>query len=64
MRKSLNTLLVRLAEFRENGKEVQLLPMFGAFTSDIITEYAYGFNSDWMAAPHFNEPFFHMVSRR
>ncbi|KAI4161885.1 MAG: hypothetical protein LQ342_004451 [Letrouitia transgressa] len=61
MRKSLNTLLVRLAEFRENGKEVQLLPMFGAFTSDIITEYAYGFNSDWMAAPHFNEPFFHML---
>ncbi|KAL9041935.1 MAG: hypothetical protein Q9214_003941, partial [Letrouitia sp. 1 TL-2023] len=64
MRKSMDTLLVRLAEFRESGKEVRLLPMFGAFTSDVITEYAYGFNSGWMAAPHFNEPFFHMVSGR
>lgn len=43
MRKSLNNLLIRLSGFRENGKEVPLLPMIGAFASDVITEYAYGF---------------------
>ncbi|KAL6720904.1 hypothetical protein ACLMJK_000003 [Lecanora helva] len=61
MRKSLDTLMVRLEEFRAKDAEIRLLPMFGAFTSDVITEYAYGFNSKWMAAPHFNEPFFKML---
>ena len=64
MRKSLNTLMVRLEEFRMKDEEIRVLHMFGAFTSDVITEYAYGFNSDWMAAPRFNEPFFQMVSGR
>ncbi len=44
------------------GGVVELLPMFGAFTNDVISEYAYGFNLGWTRAPGFNKVFFEMVS--
>lgn len=31
--------------------------MFGAFTNDVISEYAYGFSSNWVQAPLFNKVF-------
>lgn len=62
MRKTWEKLLVRLREFQETGEEIHLLPMFGAFTNDVITEYAYGFNMNWTQAPQFNRVFFEMVS--
>lgn len=62
MRKTWEKLLVRLREFQQTGEEIHLLPMFGAFTNDTITEYAYGFNLNWTQAPQFNRAFFEMVS--
>lgn len=64
MRKTWKNLLARLKEFQETGEEIHLLPMFGAFTNDVITEYAYGFNMNWTQAPQFNRVFFEMVSIR
>ena len=62
MRTNLEKLWVRLKEFQNNGREISLLPMFGAFTNDIISEYAYGFSSNWLESPQFNHVFFEMVS--
>lgn len=64
MRTNMNKLLVRLKEFQENGKEINLLPMFGAFTNDVISEYAYGFSLNWVQAPQFNQVFFDMVGQQ
>ena len=64
MRVNFNKLLVRLKEFQDDGREISLLPMFGAFTNDVISEYAYGFSSNWVQAPLFNKVFFEMVSTR
>lgn len=64
MRKTWSKLFIRLNEFQHSGKEITLLPMFGAFTNDIISEYAYGFNLEWTQAPQFNEVFFHMASSK
>ena len=61
MRKTLNKLFVRWREFQQSGEEINLLSMFGAFTNDVISEYAYGFNMDWTQAPEFNKVFFEMV---
>ncbi|KAL9104891.1 MAG: hypothetical protein Q9163_000208 [Psora crenata] len=60
MRTNLDKLLIRLKEFQDDGKDISLLPMFGAFTNDVISEYAYGFNSNWVQAPQFNRVFFEM----
>ena len=54
----------RLKEFQETGEPINLLPMFGAFTNDLISEYTYGLCLDWLDAPLFNQPFFEMVIRR
>lgn len=64
MRVNFNKLLVRLKEFQDDGREINLLPMFGAFTNDVISEYAYGFSSNWVQAPLFNKVFFEMVGTR
>ena len=64
MRSNLDKLLVRLREFQDSGGEISLLPMFGAFTNDVISEYAYGFSLNWVQAPRFNQVFFDMVGRR
>lgn len=64
MKQNLDRLLARLKGFKESGNPINLLPMFGAFTNDLISEYAYGFNSNWLAASEFNERFFQMVSER
>lgn len=63
MKNNLDKLLERLRGFKESGDPINLLPMFGAFTNDLISEYAYGFNSNWLGASEFNAGFFHMVSR-
>jgi len=64
MRMNLDKLLVRLREFQDSGKEISLLPMFGAFTNDVISEYAYGFSMNWVQGPQFNQVFFDMVGSR
>ncbi len=64
MRTNLDKLLVRLKEFQDDGREISLLPMFGAFTNDLISEYAYGLSMNWVQAPQFNNVFFEMVSSR
>ncbi|KAF6241485.1 hypothetical protein HO173_000195 [Letharia columbiana] len=61
MRTNLDKLLVRLMEFQDDGREISLLPMFGAFTNDVISEYAYGFSLNWVQAPQFNKVFFEMI---
>ena len=61
MRTNLDKLFVRLKEFQEDGKEISLLPMFGAFTNDVISQYAYGFNLNYIQQPEFNKVFFDMV---
>ena len=44
MRRTWSNMLVRFEEHRQSGNEINLLHMFGAFTNDVISEYAYGFN--------------------
>ena len=61
MRTNLNRLLARLKEFQDDEREISMLPMFGAFTNDVISEYAYGFSLNWLQAPQFNKVFFEMV---
>ena len=61
MRRNLDKMLVRLKEFQESGREISLLPLYGAFTNDLISEYAYGFNLNYLQAPEFNKAFFDMV---
>ncbi|KAM0802677.1 oxoglutarate/iron-dependent oxygenase [Usnea florida] len=62
MRKEMDQLLGRLKEFQEDGREINLLPMFGAFTNDVISEYAYGYSLNWVQAPQFNSVFFDMIT--
>ncbi len=64
MRTNLEKLWVRLREFQDDGREISVLPMFGAFTNDVISGYAYGFSLSWLQAPQFNHVFFKMVSSR
>ena len=64
MRTDLNKLMVRLREFQDDGRVVNLLPMFAAFTNDIISEYAYGFSQNWVDAPEFFTDFHPMVGSR
>lgn len=54
-------LFKRLEGFQKTGEPINLLPMFGAFTNDLVSEYTYGLSSDWVEAPRFNQPFFDMV---
>lgn len=34
----------RLKGFQESGESIVLLPVFDAFTNDLVSEYTYGFN--------------------
>ena len=61
LRTNMDRLLVRLKEFQDTEREISLLPMFGAYTNDVISEYAYGFSMQWLQAPRFNKIFFDMV---
>ncbi|KAK3170072.1 hypothetical protein OEA41_009457 [Lepraria neglecta] len=45
-----------------NGQPISLLPIFGAFTNDLISEYAYGFNSHRLEGPNFDLKFFEMIN--
>ena len=62
MKFNLERLLGRLQGYKESGNPINLLPMFGAFTNDLISEYSFGLNSNWLAASEFNAGFFRMVS--
>ena len=56
-------LVDRLKAFQESGEPISLLPMFGAFTNDLASEYTFGFNPDWLEGPSFNQPFFDSVKK-
>lgn len=62
MRGKMKKLLGRLERFQETGEPVNLLPMFGAFTSDLVSERLYGLRPNWLEAPDFNQVFFEMVT--
>ena len=64
MRANLDKLLVRLKDFQDDGRVIDLLSMFAAFTNDIISEYAYGFSPNWVQAPDFFADFHPMVGSR
>ena len=64
MTEMIEKLCGRLKGFQETGEPINLLPMFGAFTNDLISEYTYGLSLDWLDAPLFNQPFFDMVTCR
>ena len=53
----------RLKGFQESGEPISLLPMFGAFTNDLASEYTFGLSLDWLEAPSFNQPFFDTVKK-
>jgi cytochrome P450 len=61
MQDNLNKLFKRLQEFQESMRPVSVLPMFAAFTNDLIVEYSFGINRNWLEAPEFNKSFFDMV---
>ncbi|KAF7937086.1 hypothetical protein BELL_0704g00020 [Botrytis elliptica] len=61
MNLNIEKLLVRLRQFQVTGEPINCLPMFGAFTNDLISEYAFGFNPNWLGAPNFNAAFYHMM---
>lgn len=61
MQDNLNKLFKILQEFQEFMRPVSVLPMFTAFTSDLIVEYSFGINRSWLEAPEFNKSFFDMV---
>ena len=61
MRGNLDKLFGRFRQARETGTTLDLLAVFGAFTNDLISEYAYGFNANWLQAENFNQQFFDMV---
>ena len=62
MHDTLRALARRLDDFRDSGRVLQVLHLFGAFTNDIITEYAYGQSSHWMDNENLNKSFFNIVS--
>jgi len=61
MQDCLDKLFNRLQELRGSGKPISVLPMFAAFTSDLIVEYSFGISRNWLDAPEFNKGFFEMV---
>ena len=61
MQQNLEKLFTRMDEFKESGRPLGLLPMFSAFTNDLIAEYAFGISYNWLEAPEFNKSFFHFV---
>ena len=61
MKDNMEKLFFRMEEARENRQPINLLAMYGAFTNDLISQYAYGFNSHWLEGAGFNQGFFDMV---
>ena len=53
----------RFKGFQASGEPINLLPMFGAFTNDLVSEFTFGLSSDWLEAPSFNQPFFDTVRK-
>lgn len=63
MQENLGKLFNRLKEFQDSGKPLNVLPVYSAFTNDLIAEYAFGINYDWLGNPEFNKDFFPVVRR-
>lgn len=63
MQENLGKLFNRLKEFQDSGKPLNVLPVYSAFTNDLIAEYAFGINYDWLGNPEFNKNFFPVVRR-
>jgi hypothetical protein len=62
MQENLGKLFGRLQEYQDSGKPLNMLPVYSAFTNDLIAEYAFGINCDWLGNPEFNKDFFPVVS--
>ena len=62
MKGKMKKLFESLMRFQESREPVNLLPMFAAFTSDLVSEIMYGMKPNWLEAPDFNQPFFDMVN--
>ena len=62
MKSNLKTLFCRMDEARDKKEPLNLLAVYGAFTNDLISQYAYGSNSHWLEAHGFNQGFFDMVN--
>ena len=62
MQRNLAKLISRLLEYKDTGKDVNVLPVYSAFTNDLIAEYAFGENYGWLDKPGFNKDFFDVVS--
>ena len=62
MQDNLAKLFNRLKEYEDSGKTLNVLPVYSAFTNDVIAEYAFGINYDWLGNPEFNKDFFPVVS--
>ncbi|TGO07509.1 hypothetical protein BTUL_0270g00090 [Botrytis tulipae] len=60
-RLNIDKLFVRLRERQETGEPINCLPMFGAFTNDLLSEYAFGFHPNWLGVRNFNAAFYHMM---
>ncbi len=58
---NLNKLFDRLQQKKREGTPFNVLPMYSAFTNDLITEYAFGISYNWLDAPEFNHSFFDCV---
>ena len=61
MQRNLDILYTRLDQAQSSASELEVLPMFGAFTNDLISEYAYGESHEWLKAENFNKGFFRMA---
>ena len=61
MQAALEKLLCRLHDFQESGKPLNIVLAYSAFTSDVIHEYAFAKQPNWLEAPDFNAKFFQMM---
>ncbi|OQV03992.1 Fungal specific transcription factor domain-containing protein isoform 1 [Cladophialophora immunda] len=60
--RNVEKLAQKLAEFKGSARSLNVNLPFGAFTSDIITEYCFGQSRDWLDKPGFNEKFIEMMA--
>lgn len=58
---SLTNLLGRLDSFRTSGQIVPITVAYKAMTSDIITDYAFGKSTNYLARDDFNISFFETI---
>lgn len=54
-------LLSKLDDYQQSGEPLNIILAYSAFTSDIITEYAFAKEYNYLDAPDFNATFFDMM---